>query len=124
MSVDTKAKSSHIEDVSADQEEEADCDDSDATIFPNAEDAFYDGIDQDCDGSDERDVDGDGFEDLSVGGQDCDDADATVNPDASEVWYDGTDQDCDGSDYTVGLCIDTCLTANDGECDDLSLIHI
>jgi|GEM_PF-981792 len=77
-----------------------DCDDNDTSIYPGAVEVPYDGIDQDCDGDDERDVDDDGYEDLSVGGSDCDDTDADVYPGAPEVWYDGIDQNCDGSsDY-------------------------
>lgn len=41
------------------------------------------------------DVDGDGYEASTSGGEDCDDADAEVNPDADEV-CDGLDNDCDG----------------------------
>ncbi len=69
-----------------------DCDDSDAAIHPGATEVWYDGIDQDCDGSSDNDADFDGYED----GVDCDDNNAAVNPGAEEVWYDGVDQDCSG----------------------------
>jgi len=75
-----------------------DCDDSDASIYDGAPETPYDGIDQDCDGSDLLDVDGDGFDGVGGGGDDCDDDDATVNPQGIEVPYDGIDQDCDGAD--------------------------
>ncbi|GDX78739.1 hypothetical protein LBMAG42_05500 [Deltaproteobacteria bacterium] len=72
-----------------------DCNDDDATVNPGAEEQWYDGIDQDCDGNDD-DQDGDGY----VLAEDCDDTDASINPGATETWYDGVDQDCDGaSDY-------------------------
>ena len=77
-----------------------DCNDSDPSIFPTAIEVPYDGIDQDCDETDLRDVDGDGFEDGSVGGGDCDDNDGSIFPGANEIWYDGVDGDCDGgSDF-------------------------
>jgi hypothetical protein len=95
-------------------------------VFPSAEDVWYDGVDQDCDGSNDFDQDGDGFEsandpkaDGSVG-DDCvdgspndevfedscsgelitvDPADAaSVNPAATDTFYDGVDQNCDGAD--------------------------
>jgi len=94
-----------------------DCDDTDPSTFPGANEAC-DGADNDCDGDiDENatdagvwyaDTDGDGFgdPDSSIdscdGGTayvaddtDCDDADAEVHPAATEVCNGGTDDDCD-----------------------------
>lgn len=59
------------------------------------EEVPYDGIDQDCDGGDLRDVDGDGAEAQRVGGADCDDADAAVGPGAEETCGNLRDDDCD-----------------------------
>ncbi len=99
---------------------DADCDDGDAAVNPDA-DEVCDGADNDCDGlvdDDDDSVsggdtfyvdgDGDGFgaadatvEACSVptgssdDGSDCDDGDAAVNPDADEV-CDDVDNDCDG----------------------------
>ena len=58
-------------------------------------DAFGDGIDQNCDGTDGTDADGDGHAADDTGGTDCDDTDDDVHPDAAEV-CDGADNDCDG----------------------------
>ena len=62
------------------------------------EEAWYDGIDRDCDGASDFDQDADGSDSAEFGGADCDDTDPTIRPDAGERWYDGIDQDCDGAD--------------------------
>lgn len=68
-----------------------DCDDGDARVHPDAEDAPYDGVDADCAGDDDYDADQDG---VRVG-DDCDDEDPEVGREAIETWN-GVDDDCDG----------------------------
>ncbi len=74
--------------------DDEDCDDDDATVYPGAVDAWYDGIDANCDGADDYDQDGDGI-DGSTAGADCDDVNPAVYPGADEV-CNGLDDDCDG----------------------------
>ncbi|MFH1465234.1 MAG: MopE-related protein [Pseudomonadota bacterium] len=94
-----------------------DCDDTEATVHPGAEE-HCDGLDEDCDAEVDEDAvdaplwsadaDGDGYGDPVAtvaactpgsgaveDATDCDDGDPAVNPGADEV-CDGVDDDCDG----------------------------
>ena len=71
-----------------------DCNDADASIHPLAEEIWYDGIDQNCDGRNDYDQDADGFSTNT----DCDDLNPEISPAAVDTWYDGIDQNCDGVD--------------------------
>ncbi|MFT5680580.1 MAG: hypothetical protein ACI8RZ_001486 [Myxococcota bacterium] len=73
-----------------------DCNDSDDSVWPGAEEVAYDGIDQDCDGADLTDLDGDGWDAQEAGGEDCDDTNPDISPGASEIAANGLDEDCDG----------------------------
>ena len=103
-----------------------DCDDTDTSVSPAAEDIPLDGFDQDCDGFEwcyeDRDLDGFGSATLTVseslscdapgvswGSDDCDDTNSDVNPAAEEVPGNGLDDDCEGGDGkkpTVGIPMD------------------
>jgi hypothetical protein len=75
-----------------------------AQVHPGAEETWYDGVDQDCDGGGDFDQDADGYDTDTYAaagglfGDDCDDTSAAVNPDAVETWYDGVDANCAGDD--------------------------
>ena len=98
-----------------------DCDDSDASIFPGA-DEYCDEFDNDCDGDvDEEgavdadawyhDYDRDGYGDAGAevyacvqpsgyagNDEDCDDSSSAISPLASDMVGDGDDTNCDGLD--------------------------
>jgi hypothetical protein len=96
-----------------------DCNDSDPRIHPGAEETPYDGVDDDCDGSDLIDVDDDGFAAIESGGEDCDDEQWDVHPGATETPYDYIDQDCDGEDLTdVDSDGHDAITIGGDDCDD------
>ena len=76
-----------------------DCDDSRANVSRLAVEVC-DGIDNDCDPTTfavGEDDDGDGYADVTCGGDDCDDECASCRPEGGDELCDGRDQDCDGS---------------------------
>lgn len=70
-----------------------DCNDSDPSVHPDADDPWYDGVDSDCLGNDDYDQDGDG-QDVQPTGPDCDDLDPARFIGNPEV-CDEVDNDCD-----------------------------
>ncbi len=75
-----------------------DCDDADPDTHEGAEDAWYDGVDSNCDGASDWDADGDGYDTWRHGGLDCVDTNPNVHPGATERPWDAWDSDCDGLD--------------------------
>ncbi len=88
-----------------------DCNDADEHIFPGAEDACGDNIDNDCDGIVDEcciDADGDGaftvVDNMTCSVVDCNDNASAISPDALEI-CDGVDNDCDNeTDESGAVC--------------------
>ncbi len=74
-----------------------DCDDTDATTYPDAEDIWYDGVDADCLGNSDFDADGDGHDSNQHGGGDCDDTNPAISPGVDEICDNGIDDNCSGT---------------------------
>ena len=99
----------------------ADCDDADAAINPGAADAWYDGIDSDCEGNSDFDQDNDGYDSDAYAGSDCADQDPAISPGATEIWYDGIDQNCDAAnDYDQDADGFTATAHGGSDCDDVA----
>jgi len=98
-----------------------DCDDNDPRLNPDRVDAPYDGVDMNCDGKNDYDLDGDGYiaqgyeeayrffvavngERYAVAGYaDCEDLVDFVNPGAAERAATPRDEDCDGDGGSARL---------------------
>ena len=103
---------------------ETDCDDSDETISPDAEEICDDEIDNNCNGKTDAadqecqnfpictDEDGDGF---CAEEDDCDDSDTLVNPEAEEICGDSTDNNCNDMVDEDCPCPATLLLGDDRE---------
>lgn len=106
----------------ADGDDEAyftDCDDTNPTIRSFVPDIPYDGIDANCDGRSDYDVDGDGWNAFTTDRPDCDDFNPEINPGGSDAWYDGIDTNCDGaSDYDADQDGADAETFGGLDCDD------
>lgn len=105
------------------------CNDADAAINASAIETVGDGVDFDCDGTEECLVDGDGDRYTTGDGAvvtsedadcadlgeaaadaaegDCNDGDASISPEGTDIPDDFIDQDCDGTDATSGGGEDT-----------------
>jgi len=102
-------------------DETEDCDDSNAEVYPGAEEICDESDDNNCDGTideNEDDIDGDGFSECDG---DCNIYNDTVYPGAEQICNDGTmDNDCDG--IIDGVEIDDVdgdgFTPCQGDCDD------
>ncbi|MEW6600507.1 MAG: DUF4082 domain-containing protein, partial [Nitrospirota bacterium] len=91
-----------------------DCDDNDASINPGANEIWYDGTDQNCDGLNDYDQDRDSF----VLGDDCDDTRFEINP--NTCWYQDYDSDHYGNPlYCMKMCEQPSgYIMDNSDCDD------
>jgi hypothetical protein len=92
----------------------ADCNDNAANIHPGAPDPLENGIDEDCDGQDDRnlDRDGDGFPIPA----DCNDGDSRIRPGTLEIRGNKVDENCDS--VAQGFALLRALVSTNGQFGD------
>lgn len=98
-------------------QDQGDCNDTDKTIFPGADEIFNDGINQDCDDLTDPvnvDYDGDGY----FAQDECNDNDPSIYPGAVEICGDNIDQNCDGSDQLCDIDADQDGYISQNDCND------
>jgi len=96
---------------------QGDCNDTNNTVFPGAEEIFGDGINQDCNDLTDPinvDLDGDGY----FAQDECNDNNSTVYPGAAEICGDGIDQNCDGVDQLCEVDLDNDGFFSQNDCND------
>ncbi len=92
-----------------------DCNDSDASINPDATEIPDNDVDENCDGVlGVTDNDNDGYG-IAV---DCDDNNPDINPGATDIPDNGIDEDCDGKDATAPKDNDGDGYTADVDCND------
>jgi hypothetical protein len=95
-----------------------DCDDAVASTNPAQTEAWYDGVDADCDGWNDYDQDHDGDRLEGGGGADCDDLDPEVNSyDDDGDGFDPCGGDCDDDDETIHPGVFELNDGVDNDCD-------
>ena len=103
-----------------------DCDDTDAAVNPAAEEEWYQNGDQNCDGANDYDQDGDGFDastddhEVDPALVDCNDTNVEFYPGAEDIPYDNRDTNCDDSndwDYD-GDGYESAEFGRGSDCDD------
>lgn len=96
-----------------------DCDDTNPDINTTAQEIWYDGIDQNCDGLNDFDQDQDGDLSADFGGTDCDDQNPSTFGDA-QTWFADTDMDGfgDAGNTSVACTQPSGFVADNTDCDD------
>ena len=92
-----------------------DCDDTSSAVNPGATEIPYNGLDDDCRDGDLVDVDGDGYDATSAGGDDPDDNDASIYLGSSAYDDDGDGYSEDEGDTDDDDATETPINDDDGD---------